>query len=601
MLRLLALSTVLVLLAVVVPAEDSDATCSADGSGANCGAATKNASRGQPTAPKDFPKADLITQELEELNALKQICKDRIALLEDLKVTLNSGVNVSLPESHMKMLQTKLPMMSEIVTAPASTPTGSADDYIISKALIHQQESVSFIKLLPIRSKSSSSGSSPSSQALPISAVLVAAQEDGSVRLFAPSGELVLAFSAGHDQPLTNLAISQSLEDSMILTADAGGHIRVHKVNARLRRQQRANKTADSEVEKVSQYLAGLDTLLNVSAQFSMQMQAPPASDGEPCKITALAVGSQQGGKYFVAGDAEGKVSIFSRNGTFTARVDVSDTPGAKVERLYPHLSNLLFHAGAGWGFVNMEKKMDVHHVECPGFEGSITSLVVDSQKSSRILAADEQGLVWAFNIKDKKNCKVEHSFPKHSTRAPLELASVEGYTIALERASLGSSAASILAINMSHVGRVKETTSAVAWRRGRAAVRDWAILKRHNQGDLIALLSEDGHEVEVLELLMSTQKEVKSSYDSFGNFQMPVIAVAVVLVLGYQYMKQKGKSGGGGGGGAGGGGGKFDASAFGDSDALKKLSANLAAKKKATAGGEPGHTAGPPRSRAPM
>jgi len=594
MLRLLALSTVLARLAVVAPAEDS---CPAGGDGASCRAdAPKVADRGKPAAPKDFPKADLITQELEELNALKQICKDRIVLLEDLKATLNSGVNVSLPEAHMKMLQTKLPLMSEIVTAPASTPTGSADDYVISKALIHQQESVSFIKLLPIRSKSSTSGSSPSSQALPISAVLVAAQEDGSVRLFAPSGELVLAFSAGHDQPLTNLAISQSLEDSLILTADAGGHIRVHKVNARLRRLPRNNKTVDPEEEKVSQYLTGLDTLLNVSAQFSMQMQAPPGTDGEPCKITALAVGSQQGGKFVAAGDAEGKVSIFSRNGTFTARVDVSDTPGAKVERLHPHLSNLLFHAGDGWGFINMEKKMDVHHVECQGFEGRITSMVVDSQKSSRILAADEQGLVWAFNIKDKKNCKVEHSFPKHSTRAPLELASVEGFTIALERASLGSAAASILAINMSHLGRVKEPTSAVAWRRSRAAVRDWAILKRHGQGDLIALLSEDGHEVEVLELLMSFHKEVKA--DSFGNFQMPVIAVVVVLVLGYQYMKQKGKSGGGGGGG-----GKLDASAFGDSDALKKLSANLGAKKKekAMGGGEAGHTTGPPRSRAPM
>ena len=33
--------------------------------------------------------------------------------------------------------------------------------------------------------------------------------------------------------------------------------------------------------------------------------------------------------------------------------------------------------------------------------------------------------------------------------------------------------------------------------------VRDWSVYKRYQQGDLLAFLSDDGHEIEILELLM--------------------------------------------------------------------------------------------------
>merc|ERR1711972_267862 len=79
----------------------------------------------------------------------------------------------------------------------------------------------------------------------------------------------------------------------------------------------------------------------------------------------------------------------------------------------------------------------------------------------------------------------------------------------------------------------------------------------RAKEGDLLAFLSEDGREIEIMELIMHVYNPPQQ--DSFGNFKMPVIAVAIVLVLGYQYMKQKGKGGGGGGGGGLGGKAKFD------------------------------------------
>merc|ERR1712159_848565 len=106
---------------------------------------------------------------------------------------------------------------------------------------------------------------------------------------------------------------------------------------------------------------------------------------------------------------------------------------------------------------------------------------------------------------------------------------------------------------NMSHGGRRKETLtsapSALAWRRGRQAVKSWSVHKRYQAGDLIAFLSEDGKEIEVMELLMHVYQA--PSTDSFSNFKFPLIGVAIFLVLGYQYMKNKG--------GGKGGKGKFD------------------------------------------
>merc|ERR550532_2218055 len=102
----------------------------------------------------------------------------------------------------------------------------------------------------------------------------------------------------------------------------------------------------------------------------------------------------------------------------------------------------------------------------------------------------------------------------------------------------------------MSLAGKRFERSSAqqpspVVWRRPRGPVKAWAVQKRVQQGDLIACLSEDGHEIEIMELLM--QVYTAPAGDTFGNFKLPVIAVAIVLVLGYQYVKQKGKLGGGG------------------------------------------------------
>jgi len=395
---------------------------------------------------------------------------------------------------------------------------------------------VAFVRFLPLRNPRTTAPTPVGQVAMP-SVLLVALQANGAARLFTPSGELALTFSAGHEQPVTQLAVSPLHDEYVVTTADASGTIRAHKVTVRQRRVPREQRFAryGPNSDKVSQYVG---SQVNASAVFSRQMRLPAADS--PAPLTALAMASQQGTKYFVAGDAAGRVAVFTRNGTLHAEMAVPG--GARVESLHAQLNNLVFVAGGEWGFVDLER-MEIRRMRCLKFQGRITAAIVDSQQAHRVLAADDRGTVWVFSMRGRRDCRIEHRFAEGATRAPLELASVRGFAVALEHAAAGRPRSAAVALNMSHVGKKKadpeRAASAVVWRRTGPPVRSWATHKRYQQGDLVALLSEDGLEIEVLELLM--QAYAAPMGDTFGNFKLPVFAVAIVLVLGYQYVKQQG------------------------------------------------------------
>lgn len=551
MLLVRGLSAVAVLLAVT--GEDS---CPAGAGSARCKAAPAGVAKEAASSTKpsrstethaEAPRVDLISQEVDQLKAFVKLCDERIDLLQELNGMVKTGVNLSLPDAHARILKEQLPLMSEVAVGGKNSPTGSAGDYLFSKAVIPQESPASFIKFLPLRNPraGSSSSSAGSTQTQMPSVLLVAAENEGSVRLFNPAGELLLSFSSGHEQPLTHVAVSQGQDEYAIITADAGGLLRVHKVNVKQRRltkEQRSTRRNSTD-EKVSQFLG---TQLNVTATFTKQMQVPPNSNGEQPKLTAVAMTSQHGSKYFVVGDEEGNIGVFTKNGTFSTNIKASATPGARVQSLQSHLSNLIVLTSSDWGYVDLAKHQ-VQRVTCPTFDGRVTAVAFDIQQASRILVSDEDGTVWVFNMKDRRNCKVEDRFPKGTTLAPTEIASIKGFAIVLDRAGHTGDPVTLQAMNMSQVGKKREHSptlpSPVSWRTGRQAVRDWSVHKRYQAGDLVAFLSEDGHEIEVMELLMTVY--TAPSQDNFGNFKMPVIGVAVVLVLGYQYMKNKGGGGG--------------------------------------------------------
>eukprot|EP00927_Polykrikos_kofoidii_P056297 TRINITY_DN50450_c0_g1_i1.p1 TRINITY_DN50450_c0_g1~~TRINITY_DN50450_c0_g1_i1.p1 ORF type:complete len:634 (-),score=118.83 TRINITY_DN50450_c0_g1_i1:247-2148(-) len=512
--------------------------------------------------------ADLIDQEVNSLEEYVSFCEGRISMLEDLRDVVDASVhfNTSIPNTHLRALRENVTLLSSISHDTDIAPISSHRDFLLTKAVIRETESITSIQFLPLRVSSGpyASGVAPASTSTASvvpSALLVAARADGIVRLFTPSGELVLSFSAGHDYPITHLAISPSHDEHLISTGDTDGAVRVHKVTVRAKRlpvPSDDNDVADTEDktgERVSQFFG---SQLNVSARFQTEFSIPAAvSDGETSPLTAMSSAHHQGATLFVLGDAKGTVSVFAKNGTLKGQIEATNTPGHGIEGFFHHVGNLLFRAGPEWGYIDLEK-LEVRHMDCPGFDGNVKDAIIDNQLVSRVFVADSKGGVSAFHIRNKKDCKIEHAFRQGSVRRNLvHLASVRGFVLALEgpeEAGIDSPSKkgspvmaagwSLVALNMSHVGKRKQEAmllpSPVAWRRFGAPLRSWAVQNRHFQGDLLALLSENGRELEVVELLMPFQQVQEE--DSFGDFQLPMIGLIAVLVLGYQYKKQKGK-----------------------------------------------------------
>lgn len=516
------------------PAGAASASCRPGGDGAAAEAQVEAEVQG----------ADLLAQELAELEDFIRMGEGRIALLKELRAALRSG-NADSPGVPAGVLREPLPLLSEVRVDPHASPVAIPEDFLVSKAVLPQDEPVGLVKFLPLRSPRASSSSSSSKHHVEMpSALLIAAQSDGIVRLYTPPGDMVLEFATGHDHPVTQLASSLSHDEYLVVTGDAGGGIRVHRISVRARRLTKDQKKARraSMDEKVSQYM---NAEVNVTAQLQRQMQLPADGEGNVPAMTALVMASQGGTKYFMAGDSAGQVSVFTKNGTLRAQIDVGDPGGAGVLSLHAQLSSVLFRAEGQWGYIDMEK-MVPRPVSCPQLDGRVVAAVLDSQMASRAMVVDETGVTSIYSVKNKKDCSLELRFEAAATGGhpgSVQLASVRGFALALRQ---GEGRASLTALNVSQAGKragdLSPPTQSVVWSQDRPPARAWSVHKRQQQGDLLAFLSEDGTEIEIMELLMVVH--TPPSRDTFSDFKMPVIGVAIVLVLGYQFLKNGGKLG---------------------------------------------------------
>ncbi|CAE8645435.1 unnamed protein product, partial [Polarella glacialis] len=431
-------------------ASDSDESCAAGGSeSCRAGAASTATTRRAvaPAAPgPQVPQLDLITQEVEELKALMRISAGKRELLQVMQEAARSprtGRPAPLSEAQARALREQVPELSELAAEGERTPLASAADYLVSKALVALETAASRLVFLQLHQRGQPTTSTPSStgnSAQIPQVVLVAALLDGTVKLISPSGAVLFSFASGHEGQVTQLAVSSAGEEHLVATGDASGHIRVQTLLFRqVRGEAEEEKAAERPRRGEEKRSRFLDAQLNVTAKLQQQMQLPPGTGGEVPLLTSLAIGIHRSSKQTVAGDAEGRISIFGPSGNLKGSIDATAMEGPGIEDIAVHgnrLTNqMIFRAGIEWGFVNLDK-MEVQHMDCPKFEGRVASAVLDSNVSSRVLLSDDAGSVWVFNIKNRKNCQFERKFPPSTSwPAPLQLTSIDGFAIALQKA----------------------------------------------------------------------------------------------------------------------------------------------------------------------
>jgi len=516
------------------------------------------------------PRDDLLSQEVRHLQDYIQLCEDRMELLRGLKKVASSSQLTGLPGSHARALQEKMPRMAEIDNDENKLPTSSADDYLISKRIILQDGVVSKILFMPVKglrapvdpkTASSTDGGTPVPPAAS-TAVLVAVTEDGKASMYSPSGEFLHSFWTGHVQPVTFLAVSPSVDEQFVATADSSGNIRVHNVKVRAKKFSEAQKEErqSSLDEKTSLFLG---PQLNVSSRLNATMRVFNTSEGELYnpKMTAFIASQKSGRRFFVVGDEKGKITVFTRDGTLRAKLDATAAPGG-IQSFHTQTNYLIYTAGLDWGFVDLDR-LQVAREYCPMVEGRIAAAITDSHLHWRAIVVDEDGTPWVLNVKNKSDCRVDFMFPRGVMRHVVGLASTRGFVLGLENHGVGTLPMSVIALNVSHIvdwqqGRrrpggpvqphtyagapsLHRPTSHVVWRKPLAASRDWAVHKRSTEGDLLAFLSKDGRSIEIMELLMT---KYTLPPDETQNMKFPSIIGAMLLVLGYQYWKQKSKTG---------------------------------------------------------
>mmetsp|Transcript_118604 Transcript_118604/g.253184 ORF Transcript_118604/g.253184 Transcript_118604/m.253184 type:complete len:661 (-) Transcript_118604:113-2095(-) len=535
--------------------EEEACTAGADGSSSCLSASGRvrsdsssfnaTSSKRQGFAADTLSRADVLTQELEELEALVRHSEARIALLEDLESALRvGGPNLPPMERRALGLLEETPLMSMAASDGEGMPTAASEDFLLSKAKISLPRAASLVKFLPLRDPHlmSQTGDTmrppPNANVVFPTELLVVVQVNGTVQLFTTTGRSVLTFSAGHTRPIGHLAVSTAQLDYLIATSDTGGVIRVHRVKVRDQPLRRRKRFDDEILDPADDDSLSRFTAMPIMATVQLQRQVEiPAGDGGGIpEITSLALVPEESAKHVVVGDAEGKISVFGKHGAFQGKLEATAIPGHGVRNLHVRDGQVLFSAGIEWGYIHPEE-MTVSHVECPEFEGSAVAVVIDPAATSRVYVADEGGSVWIFKIRNKRFCQVDRHFPSGVLRGPNHLASFQGFAFVLETGKGGAMSVALLNASYMEGRRMPDPSSSASmlvWRREHAAaVRAWAVLGRRSfyGTDLIALVSGDGLQVEVFEHLLGPRPPEPVDY--WWYFKVGSLITLVVVAIG--------------------------------------------------------------------
>eukprot|EP00434_Breviolum_minutum_P033377 symbB.v1.2.029532.t2/scaffold3233.1/size60571/8 len=146
------------------------------------------------------------------------------------------------------------------------------------------------------------------------------------------------------------------------------------------------------------------------------------------------------------------------------------------VSSINAHLGNVVYVAGHQWGLIDLEKGT-ARAFHCYKYHGAgVLDAVSDTALQTRVIAADLDGSIWVFSVRDKRDCKVEHRFPLGATRAPLSLASVRGFVLVMEPLRSFTGKAEVTVLNMTHVGKSWDDpardVSPISWKRSSRPLR---------------------------------------------------------------------------------------------------------------------------------
>lgn len=337
--------------------------------------------------------------------------------LEELRTGILSGERIELPSAQRQHLERGSPLISEVSFDARHRPISTnVSRHFQHLRRVGEGTEVRLHLFLPLK-KSGKAGAS---------SLMVIIDDASKLSVFSLEGELLLdALDLGHGEgrAVTQMQLSQSLDNHFVMTADEQGEVRVHNLKV----VSRTRKAEAGEGE------AGISRELSLSSNFSCAFTVPTSTGGEARKLNTMLPIDRGSQTYFVTGDSSGGIAVFYRNGTMKGRVRVTEDPGGVKGLLRSQGQMILFYSSHSFGFFSATQ-IDVQYPPCSGWNSPLVDVVIDpSHQSSRVVLSLADGDVLVFStVRGKaKACDLTLKFP-HVSVMPFKLQAFRGHIMAL-------------------------------------------------------------------------------------------------------------------------------------------------------------------------
>lgn len=231
--------------------------------------------------------------------------------------------------------------------------------------------------------------------------------EQGTVYVFLPNGDVLVEFRTSSDSPITAMLSYMSFfkNESVLVTGHQNGAVLTHRI---------------WEVQN------GEDWHTLTMENFRVSPPTPSGKGEEQSPVTILELHQVGRMRYIVVADVSGKIRIMRENGTLYGSVVSKGRPLAFVKQ------RLLFLTETGAGSLDL-RSMKIRESECEGMNHSIArSYVFDVSDKSKAYGFTLEGdLIHVVLLGDVINfkCRVR-SKRKFEMDGPLVFQAIKGYLL---------------------------------------------------------------------------------------------------------------------------------------------------------------------------